>query len=217
MDEESAKQFLDRFFGCTRPRSIGNMAYLDSAVARFIHDHPAADGWQVYTIMSPYEWLALSDLPAFLRLRCTGLKWQEAKWTSFGWNEGSHTKRLVCAAPPHRRKGSGAVDRDWFGEIQLTWRSVPIHIQRRSLHDSDRDKSLTLIATQEHAALEDLLKMLFKFRRAFARGKRTIWVINADTYLPIHDLGWKDLILPPAMVLDIRSSVESFLGGRASY
>lgn len=204
---------LDQFFKCPKV-NMGESKYVADAVRAFRRLFPERDGWLVYRT----DHLMGDDyLINMLRAKTPGAITRESVWRQGDWHDGPRSFRLVDSSAPYLRKGPGLNDSRWYGELSVVWKGSPIHFHRRRLElPGAGSLHLTLVATKDRDALDDLGQMAIAYWREVHGSGEGIFVIGGSR-VPLPKATWDDLILPRKIKEEIQSSIEAFFVARREY
>ena len=190
--------------------------YIDDCGRDFRSKHKADDGWIVFRMDLDSRGVYTPRLPAFLLSEAPKAVTRQDVYFDVGW--GEKRRRTALSSLPWKRRGTGIDETGWFGDLEISWRGVPIHYSRytRTSYQRYVADETTWVATKDRAAFEELWRALVRFYRRHHKAKREICVVNGD-WIKKPKWAWDDLILPGGMASEIRANAESFISARSHY
>ena len=192
---------------------MSQSVHLSEHLDPFLTVHPARDGWKVYELDECR--LHLSYLLDCLR------DWHpDALKYRFAVNQVEHDDLLGTPEKSHSiepgtewdLKKELNADR-WTGLIEIVWQEHNIHYFSFEA-DADSEKTI-LVATTSNAALREFHSVLSEYASTRERSDEILVVNGRD--IPIPQVCWNDVILPPGLAEDIRTNVEGFFQSRNRY
>ncbi|CAE6753308.1 ATP-binding protein [Nitrospira defluvii] len=187
----------------------------------FLLAHPYQKGWKVYRYTEAIAaQLFLCFLPDYLRDHCPQAISRRELIRHLSDDELFDAPFVAHATPAGNPwdvkldlNGSG-----WRGLLEFEWADFPIHILASSLSARYSWTDVFTVATQSNRALRSLHQSLAHYARNVRMKGRPgrITVINGDD-VDVRSAPWDDLLLPPGMVEDIRTSVEGFFRSEQTY
>ncbi|MEI7482176.1 MAG: ATP-binding protein [Elusimicrobiota bacterium] len=183
---------------------MSNSAHFDNQIKLFRKEFPPADGWQIYKNESSF----LFNIPDLLETAPESIKHSEITQNVSHESSYSEDKETPTITIKKLR---------WLGTYHLVWNNESITV--RSLYYEDRGQyPYFLIAVKNFNALSNFYDAIIKLD--LKKGKqRTKIVVQTVTgmNIPLSNVSWNNVILPPAMAEDLKAGVETFFQAREMY
>lgn len=192
-----------------------------AAQAQFAAAHP---GWPLRLCHSSNYRLEgfLKVLPAFAVQR--GAAPEIETLLEVDYNSDPDDYRQVLGRGGLLKRGRGASETSWCGDIWFRWRGAAVHVRRLRLvtpGENNNDAAfVTLLAldNQERSFFDALCRAGLGFARARSRDRRRRWIwVLGDSPVVRPELTWDNLLVPQLVKEDIKANIESFLGAKEHY
>ena len=186
----------------------------------FLSAHPRRKGWKVYAYSESLgQQLFFCYLPDYVRDHCPEVLTRRKLYRHLSQDEVFETPSATHATPagnPWDLKldlNGGS----WRGLLCLRYAQSRIHILASQLSPRHPWGDVFMVATQSNHSLRLLHAALQDYANARLRAKpRHLTVINGGN-IEVRPTRWEDLLLPPGMVEDIRTSVNTFFRSEEVY
>lgn len=181
-----------------------NSDFLTRQFEIFRGEFPASDGWQIFKTESNY-FMLLRELAAAE----PGLV-KKAEISTMVRHEVSYPEEKD--APELE-----IVEKHWSGDCRLNLNGEEINV-RSLLYQLQAPTPFFLVAAKNFAAVESLYLRILEFDLERTKTSRLKKMRSCDTAeINLPEMSWDDVILPPEMERDIRTSVETFFRAREAY
>ncbi len=187
----------------------------------FLAAHPNQDGWKVY---GGYDDEIVSEIHIDYLLDFLRDRHPEAVTSRTTVNDVCTDDLLGTPNKSHAVEPDTEWDHSkeldalqWTGLIELEWQGRPIHYyafeRNRRIGPAQRD---VMVATTSNAALRSLHAALRAYGDMREPKDRVIKVVNGLS-IPIPQVCWDDVVLPPGFADDIRNNVAGFFRSQGRY
>ena len=189
--------------------------FLNQHIQSFASSHPPDAGWKVYEYPGETAHrISLSYLLDFLQDRHP-----EAVERRTTVKEAVEADLIGTGVAPSAEPGTEwdlsreLESKRWYGVIEIEWGGHPLHFVSFLVKTRDGYTTVYHVATKSNVALRTFTHALDGYGQSKQReDARHILVVNGDN-IPLTEVSWEEIFLPPGFIEAIRCNVKMFFEG----